>query len=182
MGGGPRALVSNANSRWERTCQRSRKLWPSTCFSEYIQDKNISRTLIKQIREGSCCCCFFFSVVYLTSGSTILQKLATRLSFPVPQVTQAWNKSDDTVAWLTLLHMFHIFPAQFLSRIVAIYQFHLVQHYSFITFKLTKGKDCLIGESAFCNMEGGRRALVSDVDSPWECTCQGTRMSTFFPQ
>ena len=76
--------------------------------------------------------------------------------------------------------MFHIFPALFLSRTVAIYQFHLVQHYSFITFKLTKGKDCLIGESAFCNMEGGRRALVSDVDSPWECTCQGTRMSTFF--
>ena len=88
MGGGPRALVSNANSRWEGTCQRSRKLWPRTCFSEYIQDKKISKTVIKQIREGICCL-FIFPVVYLTSVSTILQKLATRLPFPVPQVTQA---------------------------------------------------------------------------------------------
>ena len=76
--------------------------------------------------------------------------------------------------------MFHIFPAQFLSRTVAIYQFHLVQHHFFITFKLTKEKDCLIGESTSCNMEGGRRALVSEVNSRWECTCQGTWMSTFF--
>ena len=36
------------------------------------------------------------------------------------------------------IYIYNFFsPAQFLGRIVAIYQFHLVQHYSFITFKLT---------------------------------------------
>ena len=64
-----------------------------------------------------------------------------------------------------IINYIFFFPAQFLSRTVAIYQFHLVQHYSFITFKLTKGKDFLIGESTFCNMEGGQRTLVRDVDS-----------------